>query len=203
MSLLEDHGAYWDNDEDFLIPLLQNIDTPVGQASDSRFFRDSSLATVRSAWRRSRVAVLALWRWIAAVGAAVPLVVTTITGAGRMAGHPGPGRLGAEFANWWNTVPGHGIIAGPLDGLAGMAKWPEALRNFGEWGLGSAIIVVAFLVLAHIGVGRWEAWDRRDRMRARQHDPARVSLLSPTLTFAALTIAAAAMSVATIAYLWR
>ena len=130
-------------------------------------------------------------------------MVTTITGAGRMAGHPGPGRLGAEFANWWNTVPGHGIIAGPLDGLAGMAKWPEALRNFGEWGLGSAIIVVAFLVLAHIGVGRWEAWDRRDRMRARQHDPARVSLLSPTLTFAALTIAAAAMSVATIAYLWR
>ncbi|MGD0123409.1 MAG: hypothetical protein ABSC46_12720 [Candidatus Limnocylindrales bacterium] len=203
MSLLEDHGAYWDNDEDFLIPLLQNIDTPAGQASDSRFFRDSSLMTVRSAWRRSRVAVLALWRWIAAVAAAIPLVVTTVTGATRLSGHPGPGRLGAEAAGWWNTVPGHGIIADPLDGPAGMARWPEALRSFGEWGLGTAIIVVAFLVLAHIGVGRWEAWDRRDRMRARQHDPERASLLSPTLTFAALTIVAAAMSFATFAYLWR
>jgi hypothetical protein len=203
MSLLEDHGAYWDNDEDFLIPLLQNIDMPAGQASDSRFFRDSSLATVRSAWRRSRVAVLALWRWIAAVGAAVPLVVTTVTAAAQVSGHPGPGRLGAEAAGWWNTVPGHGIIAGPLDGLAGMAKWPEALRTFGEWALGSAIVVVAFLVLAHIGVGRWEAWDRRERMRARQHDPERASLLSPTMTFVALTVIAAALSVATIAYLWR
>jgi hypothetical protein len=203
MSLLEDHGAYWDNDEDFLIPLLQNIDMPAGQASDSRFFRDSSLATVRSAWRRSRVAVLASWRWIATLGAAIPLAVTTVTGAARVSGLPGPGRLGAEAAGWWNTVPGYGIIAGPLDGLSGMAKWPEALRWVGEWSLGSAIVIVGFLVLAHIGVGRWEAWDRRARMQARQHDPERAGLLDATLTFAALTIVAVAMSVATFAYLWR
>ena len=30
MSILEDHGSYWDNDEDFMIPLLQNIDAPNG-----------------------------------------------------------------------------------------------------------------------------------------------------------------------------
>ena len=203
MSILEDHGAYWNNDEDFLIPLLQNIDTPAGQASDSRFFRDSSLATVRSAWRRSRVGVLALWRWIATVGALIPLTVATITGLARLAGRPGPGRLGAEFASWWNTVPGHGIIAGPLDGVAGITKWPDAFRVIGEWGLGSAIIVVAFLLLAGIGVGRWEAWDRRERAQARQHVPERASLLSPTLTFLALTAAAAAMSAATFVLLWR
>jgi hypothetical protein len=62
MSILEDHGAYWDNDEESLIPLLQDIDTPLGHASDSRFFRDSSLSTVRAAWRRVRVGVLAAWR---------------------------------------------------------------------------------------------------------------------------------------------
>jgi len=203
MSVLEDHGAYWDNDEDFLIPLMQNIDMPAGEASDSRFFRDSSLVTVRSAWRRSRVGVLALWRWIATIGAAIPLAVTTVTGAARVAGHPGPGRLGAEFANWWNTVPGHGIIAGPLDGLAGMANWPDALRSIGEWSLGSAIVVVAFLVLARFGVGRWDAWDHRERMQARQHDPRRASLLGPTLTFLALTLVAAAMSAGTFVWLWR
>ena len=203
MSLLEDHGAYWDNDEDFLIPLLQNIDTPAGQASDSRFFRDSTLVTVRSAWRRSRVGVLALWRWIATLGAFIPLAVTTATGAARVSGHPGPGRLGAEFANWWNTVPGHGIIAGPLDGLAGVAKWPDALRVLGEWSLGSAIIVVVFFMLARIGIGRWGAWDRRERMQARQHDPSRASLLVPTLTFAALTVATALLSAAAFVYLWR
>ena len=203
MSILEDHGAYWDNDEDFLIPLVQNIDTPAGQASDSRFFRDSSLVTVRSAWRRSRVAILALWRWIAAVGAGSPLVVTTITGLARVAGRPGPGRLGAEFANWWNTVPGHGIIAGPLDGVAGIAKWPDTFRVIGEWGLGSAIIVVVFLLLAHVGVGRWESWDRQERKWARQQNPERASLVAPTLTFIGLTIATAALSVATFVYLWR
>ena len=28
MSILEDHGSYWDNDEEFILPLLQHIDTP-------------------------------------------------------------------------------------------------------------------------------------------------------------------------------
>ena len=209
MSILEDHGSYWDNDEEFLIPLIQHIDTPAGEPDDSRFFRDTNLDTVRLAWRRRRVAVLALWRWIATLGAGVPLVVTTATsllgaaGVAALAGKPGPERLGADIASRWGTVPGHEIIAGPLDGLSGVAAWPGALPLFGEWAIGAGVVAAAFLVLARFGVGRWTVWDRRERQAARKRVPGRGSGWRPVLTFGALTIVAGAMSVATFVYLWR
>jgi hypothetical protein len=209
MSILEDHGSYWDNDEEFMIPLLQNIDTPDGEAKDSRFFRDTSLGTVRLAWRRRRVAVLALWRWIATLGAAVPLIVTTATaalgaaGVGGLAARQGPARLGADFAAWWATVPGHELIAGPLDGVAKVASWPGSLPVVGEWAIGAAIIVVAFLILARIGVGRWEAWDYTERLAARKLVPEHVAGWRPALTFGLLTVVTVAMSVATFGVLWR
>jgi hypothetical protein len=203
MSILEDHGSYWDNDEEFLIPLLQHIDTPAADPEDSRFFRDSSLGTVRLAWRRRRVAVLALWRWIATLGAAIPIVLTSATALAGLARRPGPERLGADVAGWWGTVPGHEILAGPLDGLSRVATWPGFLPTLGEWSIGAALIVVAFLALARFGVGRWAAWDRRERMAARKRVPAQVGSLRPTLTFGALTVLAAAMSAGTVALLWR
>jgi hypothetical protein len=203
MSILEDHGSYWDNDEEFLIPLLQHIDTPAGDPEESRFFRDASLGTVRLAWRRRRVAVLALWRWIATLGAAIPIALTSLTALLGVAGRPGPGRLGADLAGWWGTVPGHEVIAGPLDGLSKVASWPGVLPTLGEWGLGAAIVAGAFLVLARVGVGRWEAWDRRERLAARKRVPSHVGSLRPALTFGALTLVAGAMSVATVALLWR
>jgi hypothetical protein len=203
MSILEDHGSYWDNDEEFLIPLLRHIDTPDGDASESRFYRDDSLTTVRMAWRRSRVAVLALWRWIATLGAGIPLAVTTVTGALGVPGRPGPARLGTAVAGWWSSVPGHELIAGPLDGVSRVASWPGLLRSVGEWGLGSAIVIVAFLLLARIGVSRWEAWDMRERLAARKRLPAQAGRWRPALTFGLLTAVTAALSVATFLYLWR
>jgi hypothetical protein len=203
MSILEDHGAYWDNDEEFLIPLLQDIDTPAGHASDSRFFRDSSLAMVRSAWRRTRVGVLAAWRWETALLAAIPLGVTTLTGAFGPSTLPGPGRLGGDFATWWRTVPAHEVIAGPLDFLSGIAGWPSILRTFGEWGLGVAIVAAAFLVLARVGIGFWGAWDRRERRAARQKTPQRPSRLVPAVEFALLTAIGMEMAIITVGWMWR
>jgi hypothetical protein len=203
MSILEDHGSYWDNDEEFLIPLIQHIDTPSGAPEESRFFRDNDLATVRLAWRRERVAVLALWRWIATLGAVVPVTLTTVVAAAGAAGRPGPERLGADLATRWATVPGHEIIAGPLDGLSKVASWPGALPLLGEWALGVAVITAVFLVLARIGVGRWEAWDQIERTAARRRVPGQGSGWRPAATFAILTATTIALSVAWVAYLWR
>lgn len=203
MSILEDHGAYWDNDEEFLIPLLQDIDTPTGHASDSRFFRDSSLAMVRAAWRRVRVGVLAAWRWEVALLAAIPLGLATLTAALGIRGMHGPGRLGGDFATWWRTVPGHGIIAGPLDWLSGVASWPSFLRTIGQWGLGVAVVGLAFLVLARVGIGFWGSWDRRERQAAHQKTPERPSRIVPAIEFGLLTVIGLEMSVITLAYLWR
>jgi hypothetical protein len=203
MSILEDHGAYWDNDEEFVIPLLQHIDTADGDPERSRFFQDPSLATVRLAWRRRRVAILALWRWIATLGAAIPLTLTTLTGLLGVAGRPGPARLGADIAGWWGTVPGHEIIAGPLDGLSKVAAWPGFLHDLGEWGLGTVVVAIVFLILARYGVGRWEAWDAEERQAARRRVPERHRSVSGVLTFVSLTALTVAMSVATVALLWR
>jgi hypothetical protein len=38
-SLLDDHGTYFDNDEEFTIPVLREIDVPDGWGEDSRFLR--------------------------------------------------------------------------------------------------------------------------------------------------------------------
>jgi hypothetical protein len=209
MSILEDHGSYWDNDEEFLIPLLQHLDTPSGGPEESRFFRDTNLGTVRLAWRRRRVAVLALWRWIATLGALVPVAATTAValagaaGVGGAVGRAGPERLGSDFAGRWATLPGHELIAGPLDGLSKVAGWPGALPLIGEWAIGVAIVAAAFLVLSRIGVGQWEAWDKRERSAARKRVPSQPGGWRPAVTFGALTVIAIAMSAATFAYLWR
>jgi len=144
-----------------------------------------------------------LWRWIAALGAAVPIALTSLTSMLGLAGHAGPQRLGSDVAGWWGAVPGHQLIAGPLDGLSGVAAWPGFLPTLGEWAIGAAIVCVAFLLLARVGVGRWEAWDRRERTEARKQVPAQIGWLRPMLTFGALTVAATVMSVATVALLWR
>ena len=207
MSLLEDHGSYWDNDEEFLIPLLQHIDTPTSGPDDARFYRDPGLRTVRQTWRRQRVAVLALWRWVATMGAAVPLLVSSAgalartAGVSAAAGIAGPGRLGADASTWWATVPGHELLTGPMDGVAKVASWPGFLRGLGEWGLGAALVAVAFLIIARIGVGRWEAWDERERVIARRAIPGRAGTLRPAAMFAFLTAVVVALSVATLIYL--
>jgi hypothetical protein len=209
MSILEDHGSYWDNDEEFLVPLLQHIDGPTGRPEESRFFRDDHLGTVRLAWRRRRVAILALWRWLATLGAAIPLAVATIRallGAAGVAGlgpKAGPERLGGDAAWVWGHVPGHEIIAGPLDGVSKVAAWPGALPLIGEWLLGTLIVAMAFLVLARIGVGRWEAWDGRARVAARKRVPEAVGRAIPRLTFLTLTAADVAMAAGALWLCWR
>lgn len=209
MSILEDHGSYWDNDEEFLIPLLRDIDSPTGDPEDSRFYRDDNLGTIRLAWRRRRVAVLALWRWIATLGAGIPIAVATVVallgaaGLAGFAGLQGPERLGADFAHLWAQIPGHQLVAGPIDGLSQTATWPGALPLVGEWAMGTLLLVIAFLILYRVGVHRWEAWDWRERQAARRRVPGNVAGWRPTLTFGLLTAITIALSAATFAYLWR
>ena len=86
--------------------------------------------------------------------------------------------FGAIAILLWYTS--HEVIAGPLD-LSQVASWPGQLPRFGEWAVGTAIVAVAFVVLARIGVGRWEAWDLVARRAARKPVPKRSSRLVPTI----------------------
>ena len=76
MSLAEDHGGYWSNDEGYLIPVIRHIDDPSGNGDGSRFYRDELRRTLRTERRRRRVALLLAWRWAA---------FTAAVGSGRRA----------------------------------------------------------------------------------------------------------------------
>jgi hypothetical protein len=200
MSILEDHGSYWENDEGFLVPLLRYFDEARGDTKDSRFFQDELARLVRIERRRQRVGVLALWRWVAVLGAAIPIIASTIAWGVSGGAVPGPAGLGAHLAAKFADAPFHQVVTVPLDLVASLATFPAWFVPVGEWLLGASIVAVVFLVIAVIGLRIWSAWDAREREIARRErlepvhrrDVALVSVLSLVVVVAVSAAAARA-----------
>ena len=154
MALLEDHGTYWDNDEQFLIPLIRELDVPTGDRGASRFYSDRVEDTVR-ARRKERVSLLALlrralqslpaWAIVAAATVSAPGFVTT---AGDIA-----------FA-LFGLIPGNEILADFFDGfvaffngiplnvpLLGTDTLGELLYRVGTWTLEAVLILLLLAVV--------------------------------------------------------
>lgn len=134
-SIREDHGAYFDNDEEFVLPLLRELDTPDDPAA-SRFPATSSEA-VRA--RHQRVHLLTLWRRIGFVAPFAAILAVLA------AGYPGSGMrdLVGAAGLAWTYVPGHDAAE-------------RLLATTGTWHLGwllNAAGVVAILVLGAIVTG--------------------------------------------------
>ena len=192
MSIVEDHGSYWDNDEGFLVPLLRHLDVPRGDPDTSRFYRDSTERVVRIERRRQRVGVLALWRWIATLGGLLPIIVATVAWAASGGSVRGPAALGAAIADWVGTLAGHQLISGPLDFLAGGGDYPDWIAPFGDWLLGVLVVGLLFWAIAIVGGRLWASWDERERAMARlerlvpihRRDVAVVAALMVVLTIA-------------------
>ncbi|HEY6056551.1 MAG TPA: hypothetical protein VIV06_00890 [Candidatus Limnocylindrales bacterium] len=197
MSLTEDHGTYWDNDEEFVIPLLRELDTPSGPASRSRFFSDRASELVRVERRRQRVGVLAAWRWVCLVAALAAVGGAALHAA--VAGGDRLRRLGETASTVFGAIPGTGVIGGPIDWLAGLARWPAWLPTLGEWVLGVLVVAVGFVVLGRIGIARWNAWDLRERWLGRSEPPRPLERqtvwLEAALLGAAAVVLAAAVAV--------
>lgn len=172
MHLGHDHGAYWENDEGFLIPLIRHIDDPEGDGNLSRFYRDPLARTIRTERRRRRVSVLLAWRW-AGFGAAIATVL--------VAAFVPPVTLaetGEAVARVWSVVPGGEIVSGTIDGIGkvvatvlgairldGFARW---LGEIGPTVLGALIPIVAVGAIYSRGVASWRAHDRLERIAIRR-----------------------------------
>jgi hypothetical protein len=170
MSVLEDHGSYWENEEGFIVPLVRYLDEARGDPHRSRFFPDGLSRLARIERRRQRVGVLALWRWIAVLGAAIPIVASTIARAVAGGAIPGPAGIGAGIAAKFGDAPFHQLITVPLDLVASLATFPAWFVQFGEWLVGAGVIVAIFLLIAIIGLRIWAAWDAREREIARHEE---------------------------------
>jgi hypothetical protein len=195
MSIFEDHGSYWQNDEGFLIAAIRHIDRVGGRSEpgpQSRFFPDGGHRAVLIERRRQRVGVLALWRWLAVFAGLIPIVAGTLF-APSSRGIVGVGRAVATF---WGTVPGHELVSSPIDWLAGILRGPEWLGDVGAWLLGVALVVVFFLLVGLVGVRWWNSWDIRERMVAHSSVLQPVDRRGPLVTFAVLVLATALLSAA-------
>jgi hypothetical protein len=169
MSLVEDHGTYWENDEEFLIPLLRELDTPEGPPSRSRFFRDRESELIRVERRRQRVGILAAWRWVCLVAGTVAIGGATIHAA--LLHGDRLRRLGETTTDVWGAIPGATLLTSPIDWFAGLRAWPGWLPTTGEWLLGVLLVVLVFVILVRVGIGRWEAWDATERWLGRSEPP--------------------------------
>ncbi len=178
MNVLTDHGAYWANPEGFLVPLVRHLDAALGDASASRFFRDDGERARRILWRRERVAALATWAWLCSLSA---IVLTVALGVAEAVGERHLTRAGDRIAAVWGTVPGHEIITGPLEAIAGIAGTLLGVIGLGEAGialsglgpplLAVALLLVLFFAMAKVGIGRWHDWDRRERRAMHPEQP--------------------------------
>jgi hypothetical protein len=172
MHLGHDHGAYWENDEGFLIPLIRHIDDPDGDGNLSRFYRDPLARTIRTERRRRRVSVLLAWRWAAFAAAVATLLVAAFVPPVTLA------ETGEAVARVWSVVPGGEIVSGTIDGIGkvvatvlgairldGFARW---LGEIGPTVLGALIPILATGAIYSRGVASWRAHDRLERIAIRR-----------------------------------
>ena len=178
MNVLTDHGGYWANPEGFLVPLVRHLDAALGDASASRFFRDDTDRTRRVLWRRERVAALASWAWLCAMGAVITAAILIVLQAG---GDQRLTRAGDGVAAVWGRLPGHELITVPIEAAAsiagallstiGLEAFADRLASLGPPLLGLALLFVLFFMLAKVGLGRWHDWDRRERRAMHPETP--------------------------------
>ena len=122
MSLLEDHGGYWDNDEHFVIPLLRELDVPTGDRGASRFYSDGAESYLRSR-RKERVGLLALWR-----RALLSLPLVAIVAAATVSAPGFVPTLGQLALQLFGLIPGNEIVG---QAAAAFVNWIAGLSTIG------------------------------------------------------------------------
>jgi hypothetical protein len=173
MSLFNDHGGYWDNDEGFLAGLVRQLDRPRDDVDRSRFYRDPVDRAVRIERRRTRVATLAAWRWLVGVALAVSLV---LAGA-----RPFEGTIwnaGSSLEAVFGVVPGHELASGVFEAIGSLLGLAVGLVSGGTNGarfasvlgvlvFGGVLVALLFTAVFAVGLIGWRAWDVAERERAR------------------------------------
>jgi hypothetical protein len=144
LSFGEDHGSYWDNDEEFLIPVLRLLEDRPGNAA---LFGDEAADVKRSNLRRRRLSVLSLLRQTCLV-APMAGIVTAFAIGSQTAFH-----VSDAIATAWNAIPGTGLVSGALDYLRGLHPENVGATRFlaeaGTWVVAVAIgASAAFSLLA-------------------------------------------------------
>jgi hypothetical protein len=144
LSFGDDHGTYWQNDEEFLLPMLRLLD---GGAGTSRFLSTDDEDRARSNRRRRRLSILSLWRQLSLVAPTAAVVAAFAAGSAFV--H----RASDAVASAWSAIPGSDIVSEPLDALRGLdiAGTPPGvvLAEAGVWVVAALIgLLTVFALIA-------------------------------------------------------
>ena len=143
LSFSEDHGAYWDNDEEFVIPLLRRLE---GQRPDDMsYFGDDIAHIQRSNRRRRRVSVLSVWKQLGLMAPLAAIITSFVAGNGLVP------RIGDAIADVWAVIPGSQIVTAPLDAIRDLDLQDigpiDTLAEIGVWVVAGLIAVAAAYAL--------------------------------------------------------
>ncbi len=121
-SVGEDHGEYWTNDEEFVVPVMREIDVAGLPGEASRFPASAPEAVAR---RRQRVAIRSTWRRasvVTPVAAILASVAYASPGIGIVGGAGQPalgliGSMGHAVAQAIGVLPGADLVGGIVDAI--------------------------------------------------------------------------------------
>ena len=168
MSVRNDHGGYWENDEEFVLPIARLIDqSPAGSPAVSRFFPETA-ATHRVEQRQERVKLLQ-FAWVAVMVSAALAVGLAIVDPLL----PGDkGSIEAAGAAAWAGIGTFVATFGPILNFFGINVTIEPIS-----GPLAILVGVIGMLAVYWAVGRamsslWSRWDERERMIGLQPEPA-------------------------------
>jgi hypothetical protein len=168
MSIRNDHGGYWDNDEEFVLPVARLIDqSPAGAPATSRFFPESE-ATRRPEHRQARVKLLQL-AWVAVMVSAVVAVPLAILDPLI----PGDrGSIEAAGAAAWAGIGTLVTTFGPLLHFFEVDLTIEPISGPLAILVGVVAMLAVYYAVGRVMSGMWSRWDERERQIALQPVPA-------------------------------
>ena len=112
LSFREDHGGYWDNDEEFVVPLLRRLAGPgAGQDGGRDDFGTDAQHVLRSRKRRERLTILSLWTQVCRALPTAAVIHAYVIGL------MGVAVAGSFAAGLFNMIPGSQLITDPINQL--------------------------------------------------------------------------------------
>ena len=168
MSLRNDHGGYWDNDEEFVLPVARLIDlAPGGGRETSRFFPEAP-AGAREQRRQERVKLLQL-AWVAVMWSAalaIPLAIIDQLIPGR------EGNVAQLGSAAWVALGSALVVLRPVLAFFDLAvPVIEPIDGALAVIVGMIGLIAAYLVLGGAMSRLWTRWDARERVIGLQPVP--------------------------------
>lgn len=144
LSLVEDHGTYLDNDEEFVIPLVNGVYSTASEGDQPPVIRTEGLAAARER-RRQRVAALAMWRQFCTALAAFAVLGSIATGVINYWSEAGLGQPLEDLASRiLGVLP---YFEGPSEFLREAQSLPiDILSTLGYLALPALVVVAAIKI---------------------------------------------------------